>query len=304
MKRTFIGICCLILCFMLVACGNHFSNITDSAYSDFTAKGNGDEYKLSGKSQVVNTLHLVSISALEDTSVDLSGELQSISGDVQIVYINPDNKETVISDSSKESLKGKSKLNAAVNLKKGESRLEFRGKKSTFKFELLFSNIDNNKVDYFTADIEDDDFDEESFEDKDMESLDSKEENIHDEGDNKLLKEESVTYTEKDDNCTIIDTVLNHDTKIKVLVDASVTHIDDKKNLSFGGFNLYYKTEEDDTIKVLKYETSEYAIGGYKWQDSFVQEIDLPEGTNELIFNSRKGTNYEIRLNIKVFEVD
>ena len=304
MKRNNIGICCLILCFMLVACGNHFSNIASSRYSNFTAKGEGTEYELSGKSLVENNLHLVYISTSEDTSVDLSGELKSISGDVQIVYINPDNKETVISDSSNDSQKGNLKLNTSVNLEKGESRLEFRGKESTFKFDLLFTNIDESKVEYLTADTEENEFDEENFEDEDMENLDSKDQDIHIEDDDKLLKEISVTYTEKDDNCTVIDTSLNQDTKIKVLVEASLTNIDDKKNLSFGGFGLTYKTEDDNTIKLLKYKTNEFAAGGYEWQDSFVKELNLPKGTNELIFNSREGTNYEIKLNIQVFEAD
>lgn len=304
MKRSIIGICCLILCFMLVACGSHFSNIASSNYSNFTANGEDDKYELSGKARVVNALHLVYISALNDTNVDLSGELKSMSGDVQIVYINPDNKETVISDSNKDSQKGKLKLNTTINLEKGKSRIEFRGTESTFKFDLLFANIDKNNVEYFTADTEHDEFDEENSEDEDIESLNSKDKNIHNGDDDKLLKDISVTYTDKDDNCTILDTSLNQDTKIKVLVDASVINIDDKDNLSFDGFDLAYKTEDDNTINVLKYKANEFAMGGYEWQDSFVQELDLPKGTNELVFKSYKGTNYEIKLNVQVFKID
>lgn len=305
MKRTFIGICCLILCVVLAACGNRFSNILGSSYRNFTANGEDDEYEMSGKSQVVDTLRLVYISVLEDTSVDLSGELKSISGNVQIVYINPDNKETIISDSSKDSKNGNSKLNTTVNLEKGESCIEFKGKESAFQFDLLFANIDQNKVGYFSADAkEDDEIDEEVFEDWDEESLNSGDETLRNEDEDDLLKEVSVSYTDKDDNCTILSTSLDKDTKIKLLVEANVSSIDDKDNLSFDGFHLYYKTEDDSNIKVLQYKTNEFAMGGYEWQDSFVQEIDLPKGTNELIYNSYEGKNYEIKFNIQIFAVD
>lgn len=271
MKRTFIGVCSLMLCFMLVACGNDFPDNLSSYYSNFTAKGEDDEYEISGKSQVVDTLHLINIFALEDTSVDLSGELKSVSGDVQIVYSNPDNKETVIYDSGS----GKDVLNTTINLKKGESRLEFKGKESNFKFDMLFTNIDEDKVKFFDVGSKDD----------------------------KLRKEISVTYTDRDDNCTILDTSLNNVTKIRVLINANVTNIEDKDNLSFDGFHLVYNTEDDNTIKVLKYKSNEFAVGGYEWQDSFVQEIELPKGENKLIFHSYGGTNYEIDLNIQVLEV-
>ncbi len=301
MKRTFIGICCLILCFSPVALGSHFSNIQSSRYSNFTAKGEGGKYEISGRSQVVNSLHLLYISALEDTSVDLSGELKSVSGDVQIVYINPDNKETVISDSTNDSRKGKLKLDKSIKLDKGKSRLEFRGKDTSFKFDLLFTHIAQDKFEYFSAEEEDD---EESFEGDNMESSDSRDKKIRNEGKDKLLKKVSVTYTDKDNNCTVLDTSLGEDTKIKVLVRAKVSNINDKDSLSFDGFRLTYKTEDGEKVEVLKHKKNEFAIGGYEWQDSFVQEIELPKGTNKLIFNSYKGKNYKITLNIQLFEVD
>lgn len=296
MRQTKIAICCLVVCLTLVACGNHISNSVSSKYSNFTAKGEEDEYKLSGKSRVVNALHLVYISAWEDTTVDLSGELKSISGDVQIVYINPDNKETIITDSSKASKKGKLKLNSSVNIQKGESRLEFRGKESTFQFDLLFNNIEEDKIEYFTADKEYDEIDEVDSEDEDIEGIN--------ENNTNLLKEISVSYTNNDDNKTILETSLQQDKKIKVLVDASVHNTNDKENLSFGGFNLTYKTDGDNAINVLEYKTNEFAMGGYEWQNSFVREFDLPMGEHKLILNTYKGTNYEIKLNIKVYEVD
>ncbi|SHJ83767.1 hypothetical protein SAMN02745136_01048 [Anaerocolumna jejuensis DSM 15929] len=303
MKRIFIGICCVFLCFSLVACSNHLSIIQSSRYSNFTAKGEDGKYEISGRSQVVNSLHLLYISALEDTSVDLSGELKSISGDVQIVYINPDNKETVISDSTNDSRKGKLKLDTSIKLDKGKSRLEFRGKDTSFKFDLLFAHIAQDKFEYFSAE-EEEEYDEESFEGDNIEYSDSKGEKIRNEGKDKLLKKVSVTYTDKDDKCTVLNTSLSEDTNIKVLVEANVSNIDHKDNLCFGGFRLTYKTKDGEKVEVLKHKTNEFAMGGYAWQDSFVQEIELPKGTNKLIFNSYQGKNYKITLNIQLFQVD
>ena len=132
------------------------------------------------------------------------------------------------------------------------------------------------------------------FEDKDNNKKDS----------DKLLDKITVSFTDKDDSSTILNTSLDKDTKIKVLVDAGVNNIDNKDNLSFSGFGLKYKTEEENTIDVLKYKTNEFAMGGYRWKNSFTQEIDLPKGTSELIFDSYGGKNYEINLNIQVFAVD
>jgi|GEM_PF-1524529 len=304
MKRTLMGICCLILGFILVAFGNEFVNSLSRIYSHFTAMEENDEYKLSGKCHVANTLNIVYISALEDTNVDLSGELKGISDDVKIVYINSNNEETVVADSNKVEQKGNLQLNTTLNLEKGDSRLEFRGKKCTFKFHLLFSNIDKNKIEYFGAEREDDELDDEIFDDDDMESLDFDDKDILNNDDNELLDETTISFTDKDDSGSIINISLDRNTKIRVLVDASVNNIDNKHTLSFNGFGLAYKTEDDDTIKVLKYKTNEFAMGGYKWMNSFAQEIDLPKGTNELVFDSYGGKNYEITLNIQVFAVD
>ncbi|MCQ4935278.1 hypothetical protein [Anaerotignum propionicum] len=304
MKQTLIGMCCLILSLVLVACGSDFANSSTSFYSNYTAMEKNDNYEISGKCLVVNTLNIVYISSFEDNTVDLSGELKGISDDVKIVYINSDNKETVISDSNKNGKKGKLQLNTTISLEKGDSRIEFRGKKSTFKFNLSFFNIDKDKIEYFSAEKEEDELEEENFIDDEMESLDFEDKDNNKKDSDKLLDEITVSFTDKDDSSTILNTSLDKDTKIKVLVDAGVNNIDNKDNLSFSGFSLKYKTEEDNTIDVLKYKTNEFAMGGYRWKNSFTQEIDLPKGTSELIFDSYGGKNYEINLNIQVFAVD
>ena len=304
MKQTLIGMCCLILSLALVACDNDFVQSSTSVYSHYTAAEVNDEYNVSGKCLVVNTLNIVYISALEDTTVDLTGYLNAISDDVKIVYINADNKETVISDSKKNGIKGKLQLNMTINLEKGDSRIEFRGKKSTFKFDLLFSNMDKDRIEYFSAEKEEDELDEENFYDDDMDSLDFEDKDINKKDNDKLLDEITVSFTDRDDSSTILSTSLDKDTKIKVLVDAGVNNIDNKDNLSFRGFGLNYKTEEDNTINVLQYKTNEFAMGGYRWRNSFTQEIELPKGTSELIFDGYGGKNYELNINIQVFAVD
>lgn len=305
MKRICIGISCFILCFLLAACGNHLFNIQNGYYSNFTSHGEDTKLQLSGKAQVVNTLHLVSISALEDTSVDLSGELTALSGDVQIVYINSDKKETVIFDSNNDSQQENLKLDTNIKLDKGENLLEFRGKNVTLNLNLLFSNIDTDKFKYFNTNMEDEnESEEENFEMDNVNNLNSSDKNILIKSEDKLLNEVSVTYTNKDDNCIVLNTSLDKDTKIKVFVKASVSNIDPKDSLSFGGFHLDYKTESDGDIEVLKYKTNEFALEDYEWQDSFVQEIDLPKGTSELTYNTYKGTNYELTLDIQLIEID
>ncbi|WP_312061028.1 hypothetical protein [Anaerotignum sp.] len=218
MKQTLIGMCCLILSLALVACGSDFANSSTSFYSNYTAMEKNDKYEISGKCLVVNTLNIVYISSLEDNTVDLSGELKGISDDVKIVYINSDNKETVISDSNKNGEKGKLQLNTTINLEKGDSRIEFRGKKSTFKFNLSFFNIDKDKIEYFSAEKEEDELEEENFIDDEMESLDFEDKDNNKKDSDKLLDEITLSFTDKDDSSTILNTSLDKDTKVKVLL--------------------------------------------------------------------------------------
>lgn len=103
MKNTFLAGVLAIMMISLTACdGNGFLDVHTSYYSNLTATGEGNEYEISGTAEIVDadTLGLVYISAMETTNVDLSGELKAVSGDTQIIYINADNKETVIYDSS------------------------------------------------------------------------------------------------------------------------------------------------------------------------------------------------------------
>ena len=284
MKGIFMGMSCLILCISLMACSNHPFNSQNSYYSNFTAAGEGEQYELSGRAQVANTLPLLYISALEDASVDLTGELTSISTDIQIVYIGPDNKETIIFHNSRQS-KRTVKLDTTIHLEKGKSRIDFRGKDASFRFNLLFTNVADDKFEYFSAE----------------ENEDSEDHKTRNSDESKLLKEISVTYTDQDDNCTVLHTHLDTDTRLKVLVQANVSDREGHGRLSFGGFCLTYRTDDKENIQVLKYETDESALGGYEWQDHFVQEIELPEGANELIFNHGSGANYEIRLDVQIW---
>lgn len=299
MNRLILAALLSIMMSVLAACdGNHFFNADTGYYSNFMAEGEGREYEISGSAQVVDRLGLLYISAIEDADVNLTGELKSITGEIQIVYINQDNEETIVYDSSNGSQKGKLNLNTNINLKKGEGRLEFRGKDTAFKFDLLFADIDEDKFEYFSAEKKSKSDENE----KDSESGDISGSNA--EEDFKLLQEVSVIYTDKDDNCSVLDTSLDHNTKIKVLIEAGVSNADDKDSLSFSGFHLFYKTEDGDVVEVLNYKSDEFAMGGYEWQDGCVREIDLPKGVNNLIYNSYKGTNYETKLNIRVLEAN
>lgn len=196
------------------------------------------------------------------------------------------------------------KFDTSIRLDIGKSYLAFKGKDVNLKFDLLFANIDKEKIDYFSFSSEKNVESAEKFENDNIDSSNFDDKSTGSVNKENLLKEVSVTYTNKDDDCSILDTTLDENTKIKVLIKAAVSNIDDSDSLTFDGFELLYKTQDDNIIKVLNYETNEFALRDYEWQDSFVQEIDLPKGTNELIYTCKKGTNYNIELNIQILQAD
>lgn len=51
---------------------------------------------------------------------------------------------------------------------------------------------------------------------------------------------------------------------------------------------------------VVEYTDKAIALGGCSCQKYFETELELPEGTNELILNNEDGKNYKITLDIKV----
>lgn len=329
MKRLFIGTGCLIICLMLASCGFLVPDFTGSIYNDFTFESKEDKCNMSGEAKVADSLTMVYVSALEDTSLKLKGELKNISGDVQIVYISPDKKETVVADCKKVSRYWK--INTTAEIKKGSGRLEFRAEKSTFRFQLLFSEIDPDKIAYLGVEAEKEqsdsensdyaeseeegingedsseaDFGNDYYGEDDPESAeqnDSETESTRPEENGKVIKEVSVDYIDQNDNCVILETPLKQDTKVRVLTDVTVTDSDDHNVMSFYGFSLEYEAEDGSRIPVMRYKTNECALWGYKWRDSFSQDLVLPAGTNKLLYHGGTGSNYNVRFRIRVMDL-
>lgn len=111
------------------------------------------------------------------------------------------------------------------------------------------------------------------------------------------------TFTEEDENASVLETTLNQAARVKVSIRIDVSNMR-WGEMIFKGFTLAYVTEDDGEIEVLRHETDEYASGGYKWKDSFSREVDLPAGKNKLIFTANGGKNYKVALNIKVTEAE
>lgn len=297
MKRRLKIVSCLLICVCLTACGM-FGNETGSFYNTFTAAGGDEQYKVSGKANVEGALNLIYLSAKESTAIDLTGKLNAIAGDVALVYIDPDEEEQLIFEydaSRKDSLD----VNTSIVLQPGDGRIEFRSEKAAFKFDLRFVNVNDDVFDYFAAEeaaaVEAD-------QDVQPERSDwgDRTEDTEHEWAGDLLNETSVTYTDGDNDCAILDTYVDEDTNVNVIVQAKVSTLQENKSMTFTGFDLTFETEDGKELKAVEYQTDEYALRGYQWNNEFVQEIKLPQGANRLIFSHEKGKNYEIVLDIQV----
>lgn len=288
MKRMIAAVIGIILCVNLSACQGYLSHLDKNYYSNYQAEGANNKYKISGRVRLQDKITIPSLSVLEDTSIDLDGEIKAISGDLKIVYVDENKNERIIAGNQNE--KDKTiKINSKIDLKKGKGCLEFRGDPMTFRFKLFLSNIDKNKLE-LAQDL-----------DGISEAL-AEEGNVEDVDCDNFLNTITVTYAEGDNDVAVLDTYLDEDTNVKVFVDASVLGKEDK--VTFGGFHLGYKTEKGEYIPIVNYKANDTAIGGYEWQDQFEQEVKLPRGTNQLMLTQDKGSNYEITLEVQVANIE
>lgn len=150
MKHIVMSISCFILFICLTSCSG-LTLSTGSYYRDLTAKGRDAKYSFTGKAKVNGTSDILYITPSENTDTTLKIKLSSLSGPVQIVYVTPENEDIVILEAGGSHQK-KVKTDTALSLRKGAGRLEFRGDNVTFKFDLAFTDINMEQIDYLSSD--------------------------------------------------------------------------------------------------------------------------------------------------------
>lgn len=148
MKHIAMSLSCFLLFICLTSCSG-LTLSTGSYYNDFTAKGEDAKYTFTGKAKVYGASNILYITPLENTEITLKGKLSSLSGAVRIVYVNPENEDVVILDTSR-SHQRKVKIDTVINLEKGAGRLEFRGDNITFKFDMALTDIDMTQFEHFS----------------------------------------------------------------------------------------------------------------------------------------------------------
>lgn len=313
MKRFFTLICFMILTFQIMGC-NKSQHQMNSFYSDLKATGEENSYKVTGSAYIAQYANLVYIYPVSDTSITLSGRIKNISGDVQVVYVKPDNEIIVIADSSN-SKKNSIEIDTPINLSKGKGHLEFRGDKTSFKFEISLTNISRENFNYIgiekteeslynkdnKEDIEDIDdvYDDDVVDDKE----DGEEILASDSETGELLNDISVLYPQKDGSNIILTTNLKQSSKVKVSIRMDITSNNDKK-MKLGLLELIYKTDDGKKFKVLKRKVNETSFGGYESGENYETELTLPAGNNELIVKTAKGSNYNVNFGIKVYKIN
>lgn len=150
MKHIVMSVSCIILFICLTSCSG-LTLSTGSYYNNFTAKGEDAKYTLTGKARVDGSSDILYMTPSENTEIKFKGKLSSLSGAVQIVYVTPENEDVVILDTSSTHQK-RVNINTSISLEEGAGHLEFRGDNITFKFDLVFTDIDMKQFDYLNAD--------------------------------------------------------------------------------------------------------------------------------------------------------
>jgi len=305
MKRLFAIICFAILIFQILGC-NKSEYHMNSFYSDLKAAGEEKSYNVSGSAYIAQKADLVYMSPVLDTNITLSGKIRNISGNVQVVYVKPDNEVIVIADSS-DSKKNSFKIDTVINLSEGEGHLEFRGDKASFKFDIHLTNISREDFDYIGIEKTDEDlYEQEDEEDEDyVDDADGEEDEEEildsDSESGELLNDVSVLYPKDDGSSILLTTNLDQSTKIKVSIRMDVTSVNDNK-MKLGKFELIYKADNGKNFKVLEHKENEVSFGGYESGENYETELTLPAGNNELIVKTAKGENYKVNFRIKVIK--
>ncbi len=300
MKRLFVIICFMILIFQTLGC-NKSEYHMNSFYSDLKAVGEDDSYNVSGSAYIAQKADLVYMSPVLDTNITLSGKIKNISGNVQVVYVKPDNEVIVIADSSNSKIKS-IKIDTIINLSQGEGHLEFRGDKASFKFDIHLTNISREDFSYIGMEKTDENlYEQEDEEDDDVDEEDEKEILYSDSESVELLNDVSVLYPKDDGSDILLTTNLDESTKINVSIRMDVTSINDNK-MKLGKFELVYKADNGKNFKVLEHKENEISFGGYESGENYETELTLPAGNNELIVKTAKGENYKVNFKIKVIK--
>lgn len=312
MKRFMILMVGLIFCFCLTAC-DEVDQSSGNYFDDFEVGEVENTYEASGNADIENRVTLVYAAPEEDTHIHVKGELKSISGRVQLVYVNPKGDETVIADSKTDN-KESMKINAGVSLAKGQGLIEFKGDHAKVRFKLQFTDSDGKKLDFIGTDMEQVKQAMEKTQpgetDKTLAGTDKTlagtDETMTDtQGESlsaqPLPQKATVICNDDDKDRTVLRVKVSGDTKVRLEGSMEVTARDIKKTTKFEGFNLLFKTESKDVVNAFKYEEDVFASGGYLEIESFHADLILPAGTNELILsNNEGGTNYKLKVYVKV----
>lgn len=297
MKRAIVFVSSLLLCLCMTGCSSS-EFMAGSYYNNYEAGQMDGDYKISGSVHVEDSIMVLYFTALEKTSFHLYGELKDISGsdNLQLVYVNSDDVETVVLD---EDVSGKRKLTVDTSLRidEGKGHLEFRGEFLAFKMKLAASNIEWNKFDHLNVT---------SWTEAKTGDVQAPESgSASDTGDSgDLLNDTLATYTSEEDEYTVLSTEMAEDSNVNVKLIIDVTNQDEESSMTFHGFHLYYRTADGQTIDVIDYEGESFAMGSFRWKDSFEQEVKLPKGTNELRLENKKGKNYKMTLSVKVMQTE
>lgn len=295
MKRLLTIICIILVISQLVACDKSKYHM-ESFYSNLRAVGEENSYKVSSKAYIMEKEDFIYVSPSSDTKVTLSGKIEDISGDVQLVYVKPNNEVLIIADSSS-SKKNSINVNTSLNLSVGEGHFEFRGEKVSFKFEIDLTNIVRKDFNYIGMEgTEDDLYEDNDFEEEEVNNVNNDLEK------RELLNNVSVLFPKEDGSNVILVTSLDHSAKIKVYIRMDVTSTNDEK-MKFGKIQLVYKTDDGKKFKVLEHKDTETSFGGYQSGDNYEAELTLPAGNNELVVKTAKGKNYEVNFGIQVYEI-
>ncbi len=277
-----------------------------SYFNNFQCRTDGASYHLSGSVYLTkdDPLGLLTMSCLTENELGISGTFKHLSGNVQIVYVDPEGNDIEIADSNDAS-NDTFTIDTKIPVKPGIGKIQLLGDHTSFKMDIQITDINGNDYTYIAHGDSDDSADEDTNISNDPQTQSSENpKKMPDVSQSlKILNEEKKSYTELDtkDANIVLETNLEKSTPVTVRIayHFKSTH----KNMELGAMTLQYETEEGEYLPLINKE-KQYAISDYEEMDTIIASITLPAGNNRLILKNVDGRNFNLSFHIKVEEVE
>lgn len=315
-KSVFVIIVCCVLLGAGCASEKVF-NTSTSYFNNFMARGGlgeGDLYTVSGTvHQSVTDAHLLYIQPKQEMEITVEGYMDREEGDIRLVYVREDGTEIPVAQNGG---KKRTDISSNVKLSEGMGYFAFTGDGAVYEFELTFSGLDENLLEYMGQTYSGDGGSgmvteslgsgaDEHLEDipgiaDSLDSDDGNGESAEDGADEDSLVQlgsTKLTLSRVDEALTVLKVFREEEGE--VFLNADIVVKQKQTPLTLGEFRLFYRTQDAEETVMIEHEGKDRGLGGFEWQGHYSESVTLPAGETEIVLEQIKGRNYQMEISVR-----